>query len=134
MANFVSAPKALKSMAQGITTSWAAVGDPFKAGLFERVIIRPDIDINASTDVQFRLIERLYVATAGNEYSIMNEIDDGSTVYVEAQTVEISVDSDQKDILSFDIQGLQWLELQMKAAVSGGILNSVHFNFVKVGS
>lgn len=102
-----------------LSTSWQDVGLVMVSGDFDLAAFWLDIDINNSTDMQFKLLGSGSEAfTSAYELPIQDV--SATKVGIQPQVFEISVDADQKVIIPVSISdGIPYIKLQAKVLVAG---------------
>lgn len=134
MAYLTSKVVALKDTAQVVTSGWVAIGNPLNAGNYDKMIVRPIVVINSSSNVRFRLVERIGATGDTTTYLPSTEVTAGTEVKVTPQYKELDTDANQNPILVFDVKGLEYVQLQTQAGTvgaTGASISSVYYNFVK---
>jgi hypothetical protein len=95
-------PKSLGTATLG--TAWAAVGTQyFKTGGARWLAAYLDLTINTSVDPRFRL--QSYTESGGSAYCLPIATDNGSYVLINDEYVEFPVDSDQKQVVLWELSG-----------------------------
>lgn len=139
MAFMTSKIVALKNTAQVVEGAWAAIGSPVNVGNYDKIFVRPTISITAPQSVEFRIMERIVSATGSTFLPTIQQL--GATGVGKLSTNEVTLDTFStlyadgvNPVIEFDVQGLEWVELQTKSSLTtatGASISSVYYNFVK---
>jgi len=110
-------------------TAWASVGtQDFRTGGARNLGAFVDLTVNDSKDVRFRL--RSTYASGGSAYYLPVATESASDVKVEDEYVELNVNTDQKQLIVWDLDGVApYCTFEASAGTAGGTagtLDGVH--------
>lgn len=108
-------PTAIISSAQDLTVSWAALGSQQTSGGFSSAGLYLDVDINDSENVRIRALVRH--TTGGATFLLPIKTVASNNVKVEPEYIEFNVDSDQKMLISWDLDRvIPFIEFQVQVS------------------
>lgn len=120
MNQYTAGPQALISAAQTITGSWADLGPEVGVGGAKWAGIFLNVDIDTSVNIRVRVLAK-HTEDHADEFSLPIKTVGSSVVLVEAEYFELNVDSDQKIMLSVDLDRLvPFIQVQVQAGTVGG--------------
>ena len=101
-----------------LTTSWVDMGAEIDMRGYTQLNIYVTLDINGCQNAQIRALGK-YESAGSDEYPFMIETVSSTDIKVDPEYIEFNDDVDQKAILKIQVEGVPYIQLQMKVGVVG---------------
>lgn len=103
---------------QEVTSAWVDIGTLIEMGDFDSINAFISIDINDSQNVRFK-VNGLIDDAPTKEYEFVSKTISSGITLVEGNYFELNKDADIDFVISFDVLGCQYAQIQVQAGTVG---------------